>query len=532
MHEGCCHLIGAGPGDPGLITRRGWEILRQADVVYHDALLDPGLLRDVPAHAECVDVGKRAGAHTVAQDEINRLLIRDTRAGLCVVRLKGGDPFVFGRGGEEAEALTEAGCRFEVVPGVTAGVAACAYAGIPVTHRGVSTGVTLVTGHEDPTKLTAQVEWAPLARLGHTLCIYMGLGRLEAITKALVEAGMPPDRPAAAISGGTSPRQRVVEGDLATLPTRVREAGLEPPAMVVIGPVAAMRGGADSGMRWFERRPLFGQRILVTRTRPQAGELRALLEERGASVHEAPAIRLESVTGEDADRLREALSGLERDPPAWVVFTSANGVRAVFAHLRGMGRDARVFAGARIAVIGSGTADALRTHGLEADHVPASFDSVTLGTELLTRGGGAVTGRRVLLLRADAAGEALPENLRAAGVVVEDVTAYRIVAAEGMEPETADMLGAGAMDWVLFASAGTVRAFFRMLPGEARKAVAAHPPRWGCIGPVTAAALRAEGYEPDVEAAPYTLAALVEAVAEATMAAEGARGAGEDFGAG
>lgn len=513
MHEGCCHLVGAGPGDPGLITRRGWELLQRADVVYHDALLDPALLRAVPAHAECVYVGKRAGAHALPQEEINQLLVRDTRAGRCVVRLKGGDPFVFGRGGEETEALAEAGCRFEVVPGVTAGVAACAYAGIPVTHRGVSTGVTFVTGHEDPTKPAAQVEWRHLARLGHTLCIYMGLGRLEVIVAALLDAGMPADRPAAAICKGTSPAQRVVEGGLSTLPARVREAGLEPPALVVIGDVAALRGGDGSPMRWFETRPLFGTRILVTRSRPQAGELRMMLEAEGAEVYEAPAIRLERVTGDDAARLQDALATLERDPPAWVVFTSANGVREVFNHLRTMGRDARVFAGARIAVIGSGTAEALRWHGLEADHVPAAFDSETLGRELLAMAGEAAAGMRVLLLRADQAREALPEMLRAAGVVVEDVTAYRIAAAEGVEPEVEAVLRAGDVDWVLFASAGTVHAFFKTVSDEVRTAVAAHPPKWGCIGPVTAAALRAEGHAPDVEADPYTLAALVEAVA-------------------
>lgn len=513
MHEGCCYLIGAGPGDSGLITRRGWEILRQADVVYHDALLDAALLREVPAHAECVYVGKRAGAHSVPQPEINRLLVRDTCAGRCVVRLKGGDPFVFGRGGEEAEALAEAGCRFEVVPGVTAGVAACAYAGIPVTHRGVATGVTFVTGHEDPTKPAAQVAWAHLARLDHTLCIYMGLGRLEAIVTALLDGGMSPGRPAAVICEGTCPGQRVADGELATLPARVREAGLEPPALVVIGDVAAMRGGVGSGMRWFERRPLFGQRILVTRTRPQAGALRAMLERQGAEVYEAPAIRLACVTGEEETRLRAALATLERDPPTWVVFTSANGVREVFHHLRTMGRDARVFAGARIAAIGSGTAEALRGQGLEADHVPAAFDSETLGAELLAVAGERAVGMRVLLLRADQARGVLPAMLRAAGADVADVTAYRIVAAEGFDPEIDMRLRAGGVDWVLFASAGTVHAFFKAASDDVRGAMAAHPPKWGCIGPVTGGALRAEGFEPDAEADPYTLAALVEAVA-------------------
>ena len=353
------YLVGAGPGDPGLLTRRGEELLRRADVVVYDRLASPALLTLVPPGAELVDVGKAPGRVALAQEQINELLVARGAAGLVVVRLKGGDPFVFGRGGEEAESCIAAGVPFEVVPGVTSAIAAPAYAGIPVTHRGLSTSVTVVTGHEDPGKPGSDTDWAALARAGGTLVVLMGAGRAADIAEALLAGGRAPATPVAAVRWGTRPEQRTVRGTLATLAAM----GVESPSAIVIGEVA----GLD--LSWFERRPLFGRRVVVTRAREQASELRARLEQLGADVIELPSIALQ-----DLDFELPAL-----DPYAWVVFTSANGVDAFFDRgLAPAGLDARALAPARVAAIGPGTSRALVRRGIRADLVPEQFVAESL----------------------------------------------------------------------------------------------------------------------------------------------------------
>ncbi|HET6368622.1 MAG TPA: uroporphyrinogen-III C-methyltransferase, partial [Pseudomonadales bacterium] len=347
-------LVGAGPGDPGLMTVRGLALLQAAEAVVYDRLVAPALLHEAPPAAERVYVGKRPGAHEVSQPEINAILVALARRGLRVVRLKGGDPFVFGRGGEEGEALAAAGIAFEVVPGITSAIAAPAYAGIPVTHRGLSTSVTIVTGHEDPTKGSTDTDWDALARAGGTLVVLMGAGRVTEIAKALIAGGRDAATPVAAIRWGTRPEQRTLRATLET----IDQLGVEPPSAIVVGAVA----GLDLG--WFEQRPLFGRRVVVTRAREQASELRARLEHLGAEVIELPAIALEPI----------AFSLPALDPYAWLVFTSANGVNAFFDQgLAGAGLDARAMAPARIAAIGPGTADALAARGVRADLVPPRF---------------------------------------------------------------------------------------------------------------------------------------------------------------
>ncbi len=353
------YLVGAGPGDPGLLTRRGEALLRIADAVVYDRLASPLLLDLAPERAARIDVGKAPGRAAMTQEEINAVLVERGRAGQEVVRLKGGDPFVFGRGGEEAEACIAAGVPFEVVPGITSAIAAPAYAGIPVTHRGVSTSVTIVTGHEDPTKGTLDTDWDALARGGGTLVILMGAGRLDAITRALIDGGRAPDTPVAAVRWGTRPEQRTVRATLAT----IAAAGVEAPSAIVVGDVAAL------DFSWFEQRPLFGRRVVVTRAREQASELREKLEALGAEVIELPSIALEPV-----DFAMPDLGAYE-----WLVFTSANGVDAFFDRgLAPAGLDARALAPVRVAVIGPGTAAALATRGVRADLLPERFVAESL----------------------------------------------------------------------------------------------------------------------------------------------------------
>jgi uroporphyrinogen III methyltransferase/synthase len=477
------YLVGAGPGDPGLLTVRGAELLRGADVVVYDRLAAPALLELARTGAELVDVGKAPGRAALAQDEINALLVARGRAGRAVVRLTGGDPFVFGRGGEEAEALLAAGVPFEVVPGVTSAIAAPAYAGIPVTHRGLSTHVTIVTGHEDPDKGVPGVDWEALARAGGTLVVLMGAGRLADIAKALVAAGRPEDTPAAAVRWGTRPQQRTVRATLGT----IADAGVEAPSAVVVGDVAAL----DLG--WFERRPLFGRTVVVTRAREQASDLRARLEGLGAEVLELPAIAIEP--------LDFALPDLSAY--AWVVFTSANGVDAFFARgLAAAGSDARALGRSAIAAIGPGTAAALARHGLRADLVPERYVAEAL-VDAFPAGSG-----RVLLARAEVARDVLPDGLAAKGYVVIDLPVYRTIR---VAPDAAivERVRTGAVDAITFTSSSTVANFTETV------GVPAAGPLVASIGPVTTAAARARGLPVGVEADPHTIDGLVAALTRA-----------------
>jgi uroporphyrinogen III methyltransferase/synthase len=478
------YLVGAGPGDPGLITRRGAALLAGADVVVYDRLASAALLELAPPSAERVDVGKAPGRAAMAQDEINALLVARGRDGSQVVRLKGGDPFVFGRGGEEAEALIDASVPFEVVPGITSAIAAPAYAGIPVTHRNVSTHVTIVTGHEDPSKGTTDVDWRALARAGGTIVVLMGAGRLPDIVEELVAGGLAPSTPAAAVRWGTRPEQRTVRATLET----IAAAGVEAPSAIVVGDVAALDFG------WFERRPLFGRRIVVTRAREQASGFRAALEDLGAHVIELPSITIEPIDFVLPDLTRYA----------WVVFTSVNGVAQFFDRgLAASGLDARALGGVQVAAIGPGTADALSAGGISPDLVPPRF----VAEALLEAFPPPTTPRaRVLLPRAETARDVLPEGLRERGYDVDVLPVYRTTAATPNADDLAKVR-AGDVDAITFTSSSTVNNFCDIVG-----VLDVEQPRVVSIGPITSQTARERGLRVDVEADPHTISGLLEAL--------------------
>jgi uroporphyrinogen III methyltransferase / synthase len=498
---GVVYLVGAGPGDPGLITVRALELVETADVILHDRLIPSGALDAARTQAELIDVGKRPGEAATGQPEIDELMIERARAGRSVVRLKGGDPFTFGRGGEEAEALAAAGVPFEVVPGVTSGVAAPAYAGIPVTHREDASAVAFVTGHEDPEKPGSALDWEALARFPGTLVIYMGVKRLPEIAAGLVSGGRSADEPAAAVERGTLPDQHAVSASLGELPDAADGAGLRPPAIVVVGPVAA-RGEA---IRWLERRPLHGRRVMVTRARAQASGLARTLAGLGAEVIELPALRIEPRI--ESDEVRRAVDDIYSY--ALVCLTSANGVRLLFEAMAAAGRDARALASATVAAIGPGTAAALRERGVIADVVPEESVAEALVDALAEV---QVEGRPVLVARAAEARNVLPDALRERGAEVDVVALYETVAET---PDAAAIEAARDADYVTFTSSSTVRnlvaALGERLPPDARVV---------SIGPVTSAAAREAGLEVHVEAQRHDVDGLVEAlVADATGAA-------------
>ena len=494
---GTVYLVGAGPGDPSLITVRAWELLASCDAIVHDALVPRELLA---GDAQLHFVGKRGGDERSArQEDINATLIDLARSGKAVVRLKGGDPFVFGRGSEEAEALAAADVPFEVVPGVTAGIAGPAYAGIPVTHRGISTTVTFVTGNEDPAKGGSQIDWSAIARSAGTIVIYMGVQRLPEIAASLTRAGLSADTPAAAIQWATTGGQRTVEGTLATIAGEVRAAGLEAPVLTVVGGVVALR----RTIRWFDRteiRPLLGRRILVTRPTTQASTLSDSLRMLGAVVRELPAVRIEKL---DPRPLREAVDRLNEY--RHIVFTSPNAVQIVWDVLLCSGRDVRALSGLIVSAIGPATRDALLARGITADVTPTRYVAEGLLEALARRAD--VEGRRVLYPAAADARDALPEGLRRLGASVDVVAIYRsAVDADGARQMRA-AVASEAIDLVTLASGAAARAY----------ADAVGPDLVTCvpgvsIGPVTSKAARAAGIPVAGEAHVSTIQGLVDAV--------------------
>jgi uroporphyrinogen III methyltransferase/synthase len=475
------YLVGAGPGDPGLLTVRGAQLLRRADVVVYDRLASSALLDLAPEDAELIAAGKSPGDVDLTQEQTNQVLVEKGRTADCVVRLKGGDPFVFGRGGEEAEALAAAGVPFEVVPGITSAIGAAAYAGIPVTHRGVSTHFTVVTGHEDPAKDRTDVDWPALARAGGTLVILMGAGRIGEIAQRLIDAGRPPDTPVAAVRNGTRPDQTTVRATLAT----IADAGVKAPSAIVVGDVA----GLD--LSWFEARPLFGRTIVVTRAREQVSGLRLRLEELGAEVLELPAIELSPIAFTVPD-----LRAYE-----WLVFTSPNGVRAFFHDgLAPAGLDARALAGVRIAAIGPGTAHALATRGVRADLVPERFVAESL---LEAFPPPSAPDARVLLARAEVARDILPEGLHEAGYAVDVLPVYRTRPATP-DPTLVTRVAEGRFDAVTFTSSSTVDNFCAQVDPRPDPF-----PVVVSIGPVTSTTARERGLRVDAEADPHTIDGLV-----------------------
>ena len=492
---GIVHLVGAGPGDPGLLTRRAAELLSRADVVALDALVSSDIAALIPASAHVVHVGKRSSAHTLPQEEINALLIAEAKKGHRVVRLKGGDPFVFGRGGEEAEELLAAGVPVEIVPGISSSIAGPAYAGIPVTHRSYSTSFTVVTGHES--EGSTGVDWPVIAKLGGTVVFLMGFGNLANIARKLIEHGMAADRPVAVISKATTPEQRTVTGTLTDIEARVAEAQLVTPALIVVGDVVAMR----EVINWYEARPLFGKRIVVTRAREQASELRRLLEESGANVLQFPTIEIAP------PKSWEALDAAVAARYDWLIFTSANGVRSYFERLHAGGRDTRALAGTKIAAVGAVTAAELRAQGLVPDVLPEKF----LSTALLPLLAEDQTGVRTAVIRAEEGRDELVEELRRRGGSVDLVVAYRTIAAMGDLDALRALIAEGRIDVVTFTSASTVDHFFAPLTAEERERVL-RDTRLASIGPTTSEALRKHGRGPDIEAANATVESLHEAV--------------------
>ena len=493
-------LVGAGPGDPGLMTRRSLELIAAADVIYYDRLIPPEALEGASPEAELVYVGKEPDKPGLGQEEINRRLLESGRAGLRVVRLKGGDPFVFGRGSEEAEALADAGLQFEVVPGVTAGVAASAAAGIPVTHRGVATAVTFSSGHEDPDKPESSLELKQLAQAPGTLVFYMGLKNLAENTAALIEGGRPSDQSAAVIERGTTPSQRVVTGTLATIAEQARAAGLKPPALVVAGDVVARR----EQLAWFEERPLYGKSIVVTRARERISALAGKLRVLGGEVVEIPVSRTEALDPEDPV-LAGPLDGFAADHFDLVCFTSPTAVATFFERLGERGLDSRAFAGAGLAAIGPSTARTLAQHGLNADYLPERFVSEGMLKRLEKV---PMKGRRVLLVRAEEGRELLPDTLRERGAEVTVLPVYRTLPET---PPAAALDRAAVADFITFTSGSSVDNFVRTGSVDPTE----FAPRVVTIGPVTSEAARGAGFTVSIEAESHDLDGLVEAVCSA-----------------
>jgi uroporphyrinogen III methyltransferase/synthase len=526
--QGVVYLVGAGPGDPGLMTARSLQLIASADAIFHDRLIPPGALDGARENAELIYVGKAPGdvpvergpyghrstGTSVAQGETNERLIEAARAGKSVVRLKGGDPFVFGRGGEEGEALREAGIEFEVVPGVTAGVAASAYAGIPVTHRDDASAVAFVTGHEDPDKAETALDWEGLARFPGTLVFYMGVKRLGENAAALIGAGRDASEPAAAVERGTMDGQRTVVATLGTLAEAVEREAIRAPALIVVGPVVERR----EALAWLECRPLHGRRVVVTRARAQASGLAATLRDLGAEVVELPAIRIEPRI--ESDEVRRAVGRIGEY--ALICLTSPNGVRLLFEALGAAGLDARALAGGKkneqveqgvagatgrppestaIAAIGPGTARALAEHGIAADVVPERFVAEALVEALASV---EVEGRQVLIARAAEARDILPDALRERGAEVDVVSLYETVREE---PAPEAIEAAQAADYVTFTSSSTVRNLTEALgdrfPQDARIV---------SIGPISSEAVRDAGLEVDVEAEHHDIDGLIAAL--------------------
>jgi uroporphyrinogen III methyltransferase / synthase len=492
-------LVGAGPGAEDLITVKGLKCLQQAEVVFYDRLSGAELLKAAPAEAELIDVGKQPDHHPVPQETINQLLVEKACEGKRVVRLKGGDPFVFGRGGEEALALEAAGIPFEIVPGISSAIAVPAYAGIPVTHRQVSTSFHVITGHENPEKETESVDYEVLAKLSGTLVFLMGVGRLPQITEQLIRFGKNPRTPAALVHRGTTPRQRTVCGTLENIVERVNDAGLKPPCVIVIGEVVSLQ----PALSWVERKPLFGQRVLVTRSRKQAGILSEKLRWLGAEVQELSTIAIKPQA--DHFMIRQMLDRLETYDH--LIFTSVNGVEAFFEALAGAGRDVRCLSlHTEITAIGTATAAAIEAKGLQVARIPEVYtaEGVLKALAPVIR-----MNQSVLLPRAEIARRQLVEGLQKLGARVDDVPVYETVIPEE-DPKMLEHLVKKPPHWVTFTSASTVHNLMKML----KKAGLTFPDtsKIAVIGPVTADAVREHELTIETEASPHTIDSLVEAI--------------------
>ena len=498
MKMGKVYLVGAGPGDPGLISQKGLECLAQADVIIYDHLLDERLMDSARPEAERIYVGKTAGQHAKEQSEINQLLVENAKAGKSVVRLKGGDPFVLGRGGEEAEALAHNHIPFEVVPGVSSAVAVPAYAGIPVTHRGLASSFAVITGHEDPTKVSSSIAWEKLATGVDTLVFLMGMQKLPKIVAQLVKHGRPSNTPIAVIKDGTRPEQKTIVGSLADIIGKVKEQHFTAPAVIVVGEVVKLR----EKLRWFDNRPLFGKHILVTRARHQASALSKLLSERGAQPIELPAIDIQ--TTPDTKKLDQVISNLERYH--WIAFTSVNGVNAFFQRLYSLKLDARTLGGIKIGAIGPATAKALEARGIIPDYLPEVYTGQGFIAGLKSHD---IAGQRFLLLRADIADKELTEGIGQLGAEVHEVAVYRTVPAFDAISRAKQMFLSGEINVVTFTSSSTVSNLVAVFKEEQP---AINSAKVACIGPKTADTAVRAGLRVDIVASEHTITGLVAAI--------------------
>jgi uroporphyrinogen III methyltransferase / synthase len=499
---GIVYLVGAGPGDPGLITVKGLECVKKADVVIYDYLANERLLDHRRPDSELIYVGKQGGRHTLPQEEINALIVRKAREGKIVARLKGGDPFIFGRGGEEAEELVDNGIPFEIVPGVTAATAVPTYAGIPLTHREHTASVAFVTGHEDPSKEESKIHWDRIATGIGTLVFFMGMKNLQNIVDNLTAHGRSPETPVALIQWGTRTDQRVVTGTLQNIVPRVKEAKLGPPAIIVVGEVVRLR----EKLNWYESKPLFGKRIVVTRSRDQASVFAEMLIDRGATTIELPTIDV--VPPASWDELDKAFGELESYN--WIIFTSANAVRFFMERLSSLGRDIRMLKGINICAVGPKTAESLGSYGLRADLIPAEFKAEGV---LAALGGVNIKGLRFLIPRAKIAREIIPEKLKQLGASVTVAIAYENVKPMADVERTKKLLEEKKIAAVTFTSSSTVHNFVEMIGQKEYKALL-NGVTVACIGPVTAKTAEEYGMKVDVMPQEYTIPAFVDALVQ------------------
>ena len=495
---GKVYLVGAGPGDPGLMTMKGWRLIREADVIIYDHLVNDRLLDDIREETHMINVGKQVGKKILEQQEINKLLIREARKGKVVIRLKGGDPFIFGRGGEEAQALAGKGIPFEVVPGITSAIAAPAYAGIPLTHRGAASSVAIVTGHEDPAKEVTAVNFKKIAQSVDTIVCLMGVGKMEIILDRIRKGGKSPETPAAIVERGTYPHQKVVEGKLKDILSKSRKAGVKPPAVIVVGEVAQLR----TTIAWFESLPLAGKTVVVTRAREQAGPFIDALEQAGARVIPFPTIEITMPKGLKA--VDGALGTIKEYN--YIVFTSVNGVTAFLSHMHRLQKDIRCLDGSTIAALGEMTAQVLRKHLLFPKIVPTTFTSKHLAGEFKRE---ALTGKRVLLFRSEIANDVLPRQLRSMGAQVTEVSGYTIRKPRVPTAKVKQLFKNGAIDLITFTSPSTFTNFVSLMKGEPVKQLL-QGTRVAAIGPVTKKEIVQHGVRVAVTAAPHTVPHLLE----------------------
>ena len=494
------YLVGAGPGDPELITVKGLECIKTADVLIYDFLASPLLLKHASENTEIIYVGKKGGDHTLSQDRINALIVEKAKSGSTVTRLKGGDPFIFGRGGEEAEVLIEAGIPFEIVPGVTSAIAAPAYAGIPLTHRKFTSTVAFVTGHEDPAKEESSIDWESLVKGIGTIVFLMGVKNLPHITDRLLSHGMDPKTPVALVRWGTTPRQFTVTGTIDTIVERVKAAGLKPPAIIVVGHVVKLR----ETMKWFENRPLMGRSIVVTRAREQASELVKRLSDLGAECIECPTIK--TAPPDDIKPLDTALDHLSSY--AWLIFTSVNGVNFFFNRLFEKNKDVRALNHVQTAVIGPATAKRLFDFGFKSDIVPESYRAESVVKAFAKED---IAGKKILLPRAKEARPVLPLELTRMGAVVDEVTAYCTKAVKENADFIIERLKERTIDMITFTSSSTVKNFRALLPPEGLDNLIQGVTVAG-IGPITADTARNLGFDVHIVAESYTIDGLCEAI--------------------